>query len=639
METRKAIFFVAVFAFIATESFATKFTVAPAGGTFTSVQAGVNAAFAGDTVIVNAGTYNEAVTFPRSGSAASGYITLLGQPGAILDGTGRGQTGIYINNRNYIRVQGLMVQYFRGTGTPIGISIEGSSSNLEILNNIVHHIENATGNAHGIAFYGTSATPMSNILVDGNEVRNCLLGQSESLVLNGNVTNFIVSNNTVHDNDNIGIDFIGFEGVGPTGSDQARNGICVDNTVYNISTLTNPTYGGDQNADGIYVDGGMNITIERNLVYNCDIGIELASEHAGKNTQDIRVRNNFVSGSFQANIMAGGYAANRGNSVNISIVNNTTYQGSQGEIALQFNCNNITIKNNICYAKASQDYLQEWGSNNTNITVNNNLYFGQSTTSPGAWTDANAKYVNPRLTSAPSNLHLLSTSPAIDAGINLGNDGSGNPVSGLLDKDSQARIINGTIDIGADEFFTSLPINLLTFTVVQIQNKFVSIQWQTSSEVNNNYFEIQRCDDLESLNWQTIYIVKGNHNSTVLQNYECKDSPSSGIFYYRLKQVDLNEQYSYSKVVTVTISQAFKIQNFYPNPASSELQLTLETVSEGLLSFKVYDLYGREIIHGEQRLQVGNNRISMDVSSLLQGYYIIQLTDGKEIIAAKFIKE
>src|SRR6478609_8890164 len=125
MDTRKAIFLVALFAFIATESLATKFIVAPAGGNFTSVQTGVNAAFAGDTVLVRAGTYNEAVTFPRSGSAA-GYITLLGEPGAILDGTGRGQTGIYINNRNYIRVQGLVVQYFRGTGTPIGISVEGS---------------------------------------------------------------------------------------------------------------------------------------------------------------------------------------------------------------------------------------------------------------------------------------------------------------------------------------------------------------------------------------------------------------------------------------------------------------------------------------------------------------------------------
>src|SRR5438445_10115248 len=62
--------------------------VAPSGGDFTSVAAGVGAAQAGDTVTVRAGIYNEAVSFGRSGSAA-GFITLQGKPGAILDGTGR----------------------------------------------------------------------------------------------------------------------------------------------------------------------------------------------------------------------------------------------------------------------------------------------------------------------------------------------------------------------------------------------------------------------------------------------------------------------------------------------------------------------------------------------------------------------
>ena len=62
--------------------------VAPLGGDFTTVAAGVGAAQAGDRVTVRAGIYNEAVAFSRSGSAAAGFITLQGDPGAILDGTG-----------------------------------------------------------------------------------------------------------------------------------------------------------------------------------------------------------------------------------------------------------------------------------------------------------------------------------------------------------------------------------------------------------------------------------------------------------------------------------------------------------------------------------------------------------------------
>lgn len=427
--------------------------VAKSGVGYASVQTGVSVANAGDTVLVKAGIYNEVVSFAKSGSESSGYVTLMGESGAILDGTGKGEVGISISGKNYIKVIGMEIRNYTGNGTPMGISVNGSSTNLEIRNNKVYNIENATGNAHGIAFYGNNATAISNILVDGNEIRNCKLGQSESLVLNGNVTNFIVSNNIVHDNDNIGIDFIGFEGTCPTTSlDQARNGICINNTVYNISSKTNPTYGGEQSADGIYVDGGKNIVIERNRVNNCDIGIELASEHKEKNTQDIIVRNNFISGSYQANIMAGGYEAKRGNAVNITIVNNTTFEGADGELALQFNCNNIVIKNNIFYAKSNQSYLQNWGSNNLNITVNNNLYYGENISSPGDWADTNAKYVNPQLVNGAANMHIGPTSPAINAGIESGNSSNGTPVSGRLDIDNAARIVGDKIDIGADEY-------------------------------------------------------------------------------------------------------------------------------------------------------------------------------------------
>jgi hypothetical protein len=115
------------------------------------------------------------------------------------------------------------------------------------------------------------------------------------------------------------------------------------------------------------------LLLKKNKVQDCDIGIELASEHKSKSTQDIIVRNNFVSGSFQANIMAGGYASNKGNAFNIAIVNNTTYGGNSGEVALQYNCDTVNIKNNIFYGKAYQDYLQRWGYNNKNISVNNNI--------------------------------------------------------------------------------------------------------------------------------------------------------------------------------------------------------------------------------------------------------------------------
>ena len=426
--------------------------VAPLGGDFATVAAGVGAAQAGDRVTVRAGIYNEAVTFGRSGSAAAGFITLQGDLGAILDGTGKSGAGITILNKNYIKVIGMTVRNFRSGNTPIGISVEGSSSSIELRNNLVHNIENPTGNAHGIAFYGTAATAMTGIVVDGNEIRNCRLGQSEALVLNGNVNGFSVARNIVHDNDNIGIDFIGFEGTGPVGQDQARNGTCVENVVYNISSASNPTYGGERSADGVYVDGGRDIVIERNKIDTCDIGVEVASEHGGKTTSNITVRNNFISRSYQGNILMGGYASNRGNASNVVVVHNTTYQGTFGEIVLQYNCDAITIKNNILCAKSGQSYVSNDGGNNTNVRVENNIYFGASTTSPGSFPDARARFVNPLLVSPLTDLHLLIGSPAIGAGINLGLDAQGQQVSGVSDIDGMPRVQGGAVDIGAHEF-------------------------------------------------------------------------------------------------------------------------------------------------------------------------------------------
>ncbi|HKC41313.1 MAG TPA: right-handed parallel beta-helix repeat-containing protein, partial [Gemmatimonadales bacterium] len=396
--------------------------------------------------------YNEAISFALGGSAVTGFITLQGDPGAILDGTGKSGAGITINNRNYIRIAGMTVRNFKSGNTPMGISVQGTSSYIELRDNLIHNIESPNGNAHGIAFYGTGATPMTNIVVEGNEIRNCRLGQSEALVLNGNVDGFTVAGNTVHDNDNIGIDFIGFEGTGPLGQDQARNGVCVDNVVYNISSATNPTYGGDRSADGIYVDGGRDIVIERNKVDNCDIGIEVASEHLGKTTSNITVRNNFISRGYQGNILMGGYDAARGNAHNVVVVNNTTYQGTNGEIELQYNCDGITIKNNILYAGTGQSYISNGGGNNTNVVVDNNVYFGASSTSPGSYPDARARFVNPLLVTPLTDLHLQAVSPAIDAGINLGNDAQGQPLSGAWDVDGGPRIRGSAIDIGAHEF-------------------------------------------------------------------------------------------------------------------------------------------------------------------------------------------
>ncbi len=163
----------------------------------------------------------------------------------------------------------------------------------------------------------------------------------------------------------------------------------------------------------------------------------------------ITIRSNFVARSYQANILMGGYASNRGNAVNISVVNNTTFHGGTGdgagEVCLQYHCSNIKVQNNILYGNSGQAYIQQSGSSNTGVIVANNLYYGASTSSPGQWPDASARYADPKLVNTYLDMHLQADSPAIDGGSDPGT------TAGTLDIDGQARVQGSAIDLGADE--------------------------------------------------------------------------------------------------------------------------------------------------------------------------------------------
>ena len=436
---------------------------------------------AGSTVNVMNGVYNETVTFPRSGTSGN-YIVLQNYPGdtPVIDGTGlpiSGETGlVVIENKAYVKLIGFEVRNLKAGGSssafPAGIWIRGNGAYIEVRNNSVHDIENSCNRcgAHGIAVYGRDPNAsIHDLIIDGNQVYNGQFGWSESMVLNGNVENFVVSNNVVHDNDNIGIDFIGYEGENPDPAlDRARDGTVVGNLVYNIDSYGNPAYGTERSAGGIYVDGGTNILIERNIVHHSNLGVELASEHRGKNTSYITLRNNFFYSNTQTGIAMGGYDKRRGSTENCVVVNNTLYnnytQGDWGaELYVQFDTRYNIIKNNVIYANSFRRFIESWSDVMTDNIVDYNLYFAPGGGTDGTWIWKNVTYttfdayqsgsgndanglvgLDPLLVSTTTpNLHLQSTSPAIDSGQNLAE-------AGPYDIDGETRIQN-VIELGADE--------------------------------------------------------------------------------------------------------------------------------------------------------------------------------------------
>ncbi|MFZ0295331.1 MAG: right-handed parallel beta-helix repeat-containing protein [Candidatus Sulfotelmatobacter sp.] len=454
-----------------------------------TIQHAADTVHAGSTVNVRGGVYEELVTIKASGNATDGFITFRSYPGetAVLDATHftpSGRQGVLtIHNQSYVRIEGFEIRNFHTAEhrlAPLGISVMGSGTHIELLKNNVHHIEQtfkgrdapgSGGNGFGIAVYGTDPkTPISELVIDGNEVHNLQTGSSESLVVNGNVTNFRITHNVVHDNNNIGIDMIGFERTAPDPAvDQARDGVVSGNLVYNITSRGNPAYGDEQNSDGIYVDGGTRILIEQNVMHDVDFGIELASEHKDRATSYITARNNLIYHAHTAGVSIGGYAPERGHTEHCIVVNNTLYENDtsatgSGEFQMQWNMADNIFANNIVYAGPRcliSVNKSQVDKQHPPAEIDHNLYYCASGSKASTWVEASttvtgfdnyvqgtgndrhSRFLDPHFVDpAAYNFHLQSDSPAIGAGTIIGV-----PVGGL-DIDGPPRVKSGNIDIG-----------------------------------------------------------------------------------------------------------------------------------------------------------------------------------------------
>ncbi len=457
-----------------------------------TIQHAANSVHAGDTVQVMGGVYNESVTIPGSGNATAGYITFESVPGqtAILDGTGinvaKGQQfGLFtLRTNSYIVIKGFEIRNFqssKGGAVPVGIDFEGSGSNTEILNNHIHNIVQTLGtcsgaNALAMAIYGTQApASINNITISGNELDHNTTGCSENMSLDGNVQYFAVTNNLVHDNDNIGIDNIGFEGVSPNVSfDQARDGWDFQNTIFNITAANNPVYHGKLGANGQYCDGCTRVIIERNLIHDSDIPVEVASEHTGHVSSFVTVRNNLIYHAQFVGMSIGGFSSKVGGTDHCTIVNNTlwadgTARGAAGELQIQYNATNNVIENNIMYAGPTNLLINDFTSSVPNpALLNFNVYFATVGAASSSWDwqgkfitgysnyqaasgqEANSPFADPQfdnIATLPPNLDVASTSPAVNEGTNLGST-----VVGILDFAGHPRVnASGQINAGAYE--------------------------------------------------------------------------------------------------------------------------------------------------------------------------------------------
>jgi hypothetical protein len=277
----------------------------------------------GSSATLKLGKVSASDTNPNQFWADSGAVSIVDSRSVEIygltvenytwDGTGHSPAGIYVTvrsdtaNTNQATYPHLSACFLHG----------GSCSDIYILDNTVRDITNTAdqdatdkslcGNggvdAYGIAAIAAgSATSqrLQHLVIEGNTVTRTRTGQSETVTVNGAITDFLASGNVIHDVDNIGLDTIGWE----TGGSQASHGYVYGNTVYNVDTWNNHAYGRwrngrcaalPENAAGLYDDGASYIWIHSNVVWNTDQGINLDVETANKETDHLLVSGNTVS--------------------------------------------------------------------------------------------------------------------------------------------------------------------------------------------------------------------------------------------------------------------------------------------------------------------------------------------------------
>ncbi len=183
--------------------------------------------------------------------------------------------------------------------------------------------------------------------------------------------------------------------------------------------------------------------------------------------------------------------------------------------------------------------------------------------------------------------------------------------------------------------FGPLPVELIDFAA-NAGKEVIDLYWRTASELNNEGFDLQRSPDAR--NWETLEFISGFGTSLEKRSYTYTDkNPLKGQNYYRLKQMDYDGQFEYSKVVSVEVVGERNAMLFSPNPGSEGGSVNLRIDSENFESgeLTLFDMTGKAVL--VQKISSAN--MDLDLSYLSKGIYAARLTFGGEQLVEKLLIE
>jgi len=180
-----------------------------------------------------------------------------------------------------------------------------------------------------------------------------------------------------------------------------------------------------------------------------------------------------------------------------------------------------------------------------------------------------------------------------------------------------------------------LPVHLLYIKGKAI-NRNSLIEWATSGEIDNDYFDIER--SANGITFSKIGTVKGSGSTSIQQIYQFTDEyPLAGTNYYRIKQVDTNLDFIYSGIASVEITEPQVGISLSPNPATNLLFVKINGLEADEIDLSLMDQHGKIYKSISLKCKKGENIFTVNIEDLPKGLYYINLS-GKNKQSVKFMK-
>lgn len=396
-------------------------------------------------------------------------------------------------------------------------------------------------------------------------------------------------------------------------------------------------------SDDIFVnhpDAQMNINGEWNIedteVLNCGMmdqtdsnrSINLRNGTCFLNNADIMLEGNFTVGS-------GAKVDNYGvilseKDININ-ANGNVFNACTLYSYTRITCDGILVNNALILCDDPNNNSPSNGHELVQISngmfTNNGLVIGNEFSNSGTVNGENGEFHFLGFTTnngtfggtSPSTLNFYDTTNSNSSEFDNGASTNNTTDNSFVRPENNNELINNC----AASF---LPIELIYFKVNANANlDYVDIKWATAVEINNEFFEIHH--SLDGNNWTTITQVAGQINSSRTETYKYRhqNTPfsSEGIHYYRLKQIDLDGQFSFSKIQSVRLEFSTARTMLYPNPIKIGNQLYIR--ADEIKSIHVYDQLGQIVL---QKDYSAEQEVYISINNLPLGYYTLSVNHG-----------